>query len=101
VAFGYAAGVPEAPYAAGNVLGATSATPDATVRVLMRGDFNGDGRILSNDTTQYVAALAAGTGGTTQRQLFCGDFNGDRRILSNDTTRYVNALSRSALCGPF
>lgn len=102
VAFGYASGVPETPYAAGNVATATSVAPDAIVRILMKGDFNGDGRILSNDTPLYVAAGAAGTAGATQRQIYAGDFNGDRRILSNDTPRYVNAGSRSTSgCGPF
>lgn len=98
VAFGYAAGVPESPYVAGNVQGGTSALADATIVIAAKGDNNGDGRVLTTDQPGFIAARNAGTAGATQLQVFLNDFNGDRRVLTTDQPGFINARNLSPTC---
>lgn len=96
VAFGYAAGIPEAPYVDGSVSGGSSALPDATIVVNAKGDFNGDGRCTVLDNSSYVTARNAGTAGATQRQVFMGDTSGDRRVTVLDNSGFTANRSRPA-----
>lgn len=98
VTFGYSGAAPELPLIDGSVAGGTSALADATIVVNLKGDNNGDGRVLTSDNAGYIAARAAGTGAATQRQVFMNDFNGDRRVLTSDNAGYTAARAHSPTC---
>jgi len=96
VAFGYAAGAPETPYANGNTAGASSTLPDATILVTVKGDVNGDGRCNATDQTGFNNLKTLGTGVATQRQVYAGDLNGDRRVNATDQTPFNVAKTHTA-----
>jgi len=99
VAFGYSAGIPEAPYAAGNVQGATSAAADATIVVLMKGDFSGNGLVEGNDLSAFNAAkTASGNGTASQLQIYTGDFSGNRLVEGNELGSFNSAKNNSLVC---
>lgn len=98
VSFGInAGGSPDAPQS-GNVPNVSSAVADAQIQIREKGDFTGDGRITSADTTGYNAAVADGTDNILQ--AYCGDFTSQavlgtigNLVTSADTTGYNAALA--------
>jgi hypothetical protein len=90
VAFGYAGGAPEAPYADGSIAGQTSALEDATIVVQMKGDTSGDGAVLNNDIVGFTDARTAGVN-LTQLQAALFDASGEGVVLNNDIVGFTTA----------
>jgi uncharacterized repeat protein (TIGR02543 family) len=65
---------------------------DATI---VRGDVNGDGKILTNDVTLLRKYLAKNWGVEDQVILENADVNGDGKILTNDVTLLRKYLARN------
>jgi hypothetical protein len=64
----------------------------------MKGDNNGDGRVLTTDQPAFNTAKTLGTAGCTQSIVFVNDFNGDRRVLTTDQPGLNAAKAHSPTC---
>jgi len=90
VSYGYDGAVPETPAVSGNDMNATSIVPDAQVIIMVKGDFNGNGRVEVGDTPLYLAAV---TVNNPVDQAYLGDWNGNARVEVGDTPSYLDALT--------
>lgn len=97
VNFGYLNGQPEAANGNGSTQGATSATNDATIVVIQKGDYNASGGVNNQDIQPFVNARAKWlqpVGNTaTQLETWLGDFNGVSGINNQDIQGFVNVRS--------
>ncbi|RIK68105.1 MAG: hypothetical protein DCC65_04570 [Planctomycetota bacterium] len=98
ISFGYdSLGAVELPTVSGSMNGATSALPDATIEIRMKGDFTGDGRVTGGDNGAYANAANVDASDNLL-QTFCGDFTGDNRVTGGDTGGYNAATTASVSC---
>lgn len=97
VAFGYVGGAPEAPAVNGNTDGATSTEPDAIIEVRMRSDFNGNGKLQTNDLSAYLTAQGKGFG-ISQLEAYCYDYNGNGKLQTNDLSDYLASQPAATTC---
>jgi Dockerin type I domain len=87
---GYNGAFPEAATGNGSTVGATSAIPDATIIVRLKGDFNGDGNFNGLDLPFVIPCFNASISTTAdQVKVFTGDFNGDGAFNGTDLSLVI------------